>query len=360
MISVPGKVLFFGGYSVLLKGHISLSIAVFDEKGEGVNAHYKVGERRLTSPQFNIDVEPSLNKENPYLIEYAYVLAEKYLEKKGKLKNKVGIKVENSPIFGDVNEKSGLGSSAASTVAVVKAMFLANELSINAHIETIHKISQMAYAFYANKIGSGFDIATSAYSQSIIYYRYNPNEIVIDKSNIEKALALTVDKPWAWLDVKPVNVPAGLLIFNIKNAKTSTISSVKAWKKWKAEKPDEFVKLMEEQNRVENIAIKALLNRDYEEVRKYTHKAREVHRTMQEEIKKVVEEFDPIEPEPLKEIIDEVEKIEGIIAGRCPGAGGWDSIAFLTKPDANIDINEILDIGKDKGIELHYLNAVMR
>lgn len=112
MINVSGKVLFFGGYSVLLKGHISLSFAVFDEKGKGLTANYSIGERRILSPQFNIDVEPTLEKETPYLVEYAYVLAEKYLEIKGKLKNKVSIVLLNSPIFGEAHEKSGLGSSA--------------------------------------------------------------------------------------------------------------------------------------------------------------------------------------------------------------------------------------------------------
>ncbi len=42
--NAPGKVLFYGGYSVLLEGHISLSIATVDKDGNEVVAKWERGE----------------------------------------------------------------------------------------------------------------------------------------------------------------------------------------------------------------------------------------------------------------------------------------------------------------------------
>ena len=73
-VTSPGKVLFYGGFSVLLKNHISLSIAVFDKSGKGVTAKFKQGERRIISPQFGLDFEPSLSSNE--LVNIAYLVAE--------------------------------------------------------------------------------------------------------------------------------------------------------------------------------------------------------------------------------------------------------------------------------------------
>ena len=150
MITVPGKIFFYGGYSVLEKGNPSLSIAVCDENGKGVTAEYEEGERKMISPQFGLDLEPKL--EDNQIVSFAYIFAEKYLSSCSKLKKSTRITLENSPIFGEKNQKTGLGSSAAATVAVVKALFESNGFNSDAHVETIHKISQLAYAAYSKRI----------------------------------------------------------------------------------------------------------------------------------------------------------------------------------------------------------------
>ena len=356
-LTVPGKVLFYGGYSVLIEGHISYVIAVVDEKNEGVNVKYSAGEERIISKQFSIDREPSFKEAQ--LVDFAYLFAKTYLKAKGVWK---GVKVElsNSPIFGKPGEKSGLGSSAAATVGIIKALFEANGIDSYSHIETIHKLSQLSYATYAEKTGSGFDIAVSSFGKTIIYHRFDPSSIIMpagyEEKELLKAILLSIEKPWKWVKVNPVGFPEkySLAVFNIKGASTSTISAVKAWKQWKKVDEQTFLKLMERQNEVEKEAISALLRGDDEKVRLFTHKAREVHREMQEKIKSVVQSFEEVEPEELKEIIDEAENLEGVIAGRCPGGGGWDSIAFITSSSFSA-YDKIEEIAKEKGITLERL-----
>jgi len=362
-ITIPGKVFFYGGYSVLLEGHISLSIAVVDKEGNGVNAKWRIGEERIISPQFNIDTKPKIDIDNKELVSYAYVIGKTYLSMHGIWKG-VEIELWNSPIFGSKDEKTGLGSSAAATVAIIKALFSANGIDPEMHVETIFKLAQLAYGWYSGKIGSAFDIATSAIGQSIIYYRYDPKAVVLpDKVNAESivyAVEQTVNKPWKWVKIERANIKdkVGLLVFNIKGASTSTISAVKAWKKWKLENEEKFFELMEEQRKVEEIAIAALLEGKFDVVREYTRKARAVHREMQDEIAKIVPSFEKVEPEELTKLIDRVEEeVDGVIAGRCPGAGGRDSVAFLVEKGKEIDKEKIIRIAKEIGLELEAIDV---
>ncbi len=359
-LTVPGKVLFYGAYSVLIKGHISLSLAVADKEGRGVTANYKRGKRSIASHQFDLLVEPSLNKKELTLVEYPYLVAELFLKSKGLWKGDVEIELFNSPIFGDKDEKSGLGSSAAAVVAVSKALFEANDVDTASHLDTIHKLSQIAYAFFAQKIGSGFDIATSTYGKSIVYQRYDPSAITLpshlSEDVFKKAVFESLEREWEGLSVTPIDLDVGLLVFNIGGAKTSSISAVKAWKEWKKSNEEEFKVLMNKQDEIERKAIEALKARDFAAVRHYTHEARAVHREMQEKIKAIVPDFDPVEPEPLSRIIEEAEKLPGIVAGRCPGAGGWDSLAFITD-GSTVDVGKIIEAGEKEGLKLSALDV---
>lgn len=357
-LTVPGKILFYGGLSVLEKGHISLSIAVVDAQNKGVTAKYETGKRRIISPQFGLDIEPSL--EIKQLIAYPYIVTEAYLKAKGMWKNDVAIEVTNSEIFGDKGEKTGLGSSAAATVAVVKALFIANGIDTEKEIETIHKLSQFSYAMFSQKIGSGFDIATSSFGKTIIYYRYNPTEISLptttNKEELVKAILSSVDKPWSWIKTETFALPEkyNIILFNIKGAKTSTIGSVKAVMQFKAKNPVKYAEIINMQKTAEEKAIDALSKTDDVAIRKYTHEARNAHKLLQKETAALVKDFDPIEPEPLTKIIEEGEKIKGVIAGRCPGAGGWDGLAFIVTKDFK-EAKKIIEIGKKEGLKLEHI-----
>ncbi len=348
----PGKVLFFGGYSILEFGNIGFALGVVDKQGKGVYSRIRIGEKRIISKEFGIDEEPSF--ESPHLISKAYAVGEAYLKAKNKWRNDLEVELFNSPIFGTKEEKSGLGSSAASTTTVIKSLFVGNKLDPEFHKETIFKLSQFAYALFSNKIGSGFDIAVSSFEKTIKYKRYDPNEI--DFNSLEKS----VDKPWNEVSVIEAKVPKkyGILLYNIKTAKTSSIKAVKGFKKLKKENPELVRELLSKQNEVEIKGIEAFENGNDGELRAYTHKAREVHKRLSEEIMRV-ELIDPIEPEELTYVIEKAEEIKGVIAGRAPGAGGYDSLAFIiNKLDfSEANIEEIRKFGEDVGLKLERIEV---
>jgi ERG8-type phosphomevalonate kinase len=357
-VNVPGKILFYGGFSVLEKGNIALSIAVCGEDGRGVVAEAEAGARQIVSPQFNLDIAPALG--DGQIVSFAYVFAEQYLKSCNKWKGDVKLKLENSPIFGQKDQKTGLGSSAAATVAVVKALFEANGVDPNAHVETLHKISQLAYAAYSKKVGSGFDIATSSFGKSIIYNRYDPSELALpasqDSSEVAKSISSSVNKPWGWVKAIPIEFPRQyrMLFFNIKRGKTDTISSVKAAMEWKKSNADEYKRIISAQKKAEEKAVDALLGHRSASVRKWTHRARDAHRELQNKVKGTVSNFDPIEPEQLTAIIEGAEAMDGVVAGRCPGAGGYDGVAFIAKRKFK-DIEKIVSLGDKNSLKLEYI-----
>jgi ERG8-type phosphomevalonate kinase len=364
VVNVPGKVLFFGGYSVLEIGHIALSLAVVDDKGYGVTAQAKKHDSdMLVSEQFGIKQEinaPELVKKNVAMS--AFFLTNLYLRAKG-IPSRHLVSLTNSPIFG-IEHKSGLGSSAAAPVAVVKAIFSAEGLDTYAHTETIHKLAQYSSAAFTGKTGSGFDIATCSFGHSVIYNRFNPASIVLpskfnDTAEVTAKLLASIEKPWPSLLVRPITLPPkyGIIFFNIEGGKTSTVSNVKMVAEWKSQHPEEYRELITRQNEYETEAISNLLQSDDASLRRLTNSAREIHRKLQTEVEKSSQNLDPIEPKPLTHLIDFAQGIEGVIAGRCPGAGGWDGVAFLVDNNRFDDqrIKEIVAKGREYHLTLTHL-----
>lgn len=361
-INVPGKILFFGGYSVLENGHPSLSFAVVDENVKGVTATAKEsGDNVLISNQFNlqktIDI---LYKEN--VATTAFFLTSLYLKSKGFTKN-FTIELTNSPMFG-IEHKSGLGSSAAATVAVVKTLFAGNSMDLDSNSDIIHKLAQYSYAVYSGKTSSGFDIATCAAGHTIIYKRFAPASIELpsdfkNNDGILSKLLASVESKWEGLSIETPSIPGkyNILFFNIEGGKTSTISNVKAVMSWKEKNQQEYLSLMRNQRDYETEAINALLKGDDILVMLQTHKTREVHKKLQELIKASVNDFDPIEPEPLTKLIEFAETLPGVVAGRCPGAGGWDGLAFIIDKE-NFDeknVSKFIQKGEEFNLKLTHI-----
>jgi phosphomevalonate kinase len=114
---------------------------------------------------------------------------------------------------------------------------------------------------------------------------------------------------------------------------------------------------MERQNAHETEAIGRLLDGDNDGLRRYTHAAREIHRKLQGLVAQSYPGLDPIEPELLTKLIEFGETIHGIVVGRCPGAGGWDALAFLIERDLfdKSSIDAIVAKAKEYDLVLKHL-----
>ena len=289
----------------------------------------------LVSEEFGVRKEvrsPRVVREN--VAASAFYTAKAYLESKG-ITDHWEVRLRNSPMFGG-KFKSGLGSSAASTVAVVKSLFWANRLDLRSNGETIHKLSQYAYAAYAGKAESGFDIATCSYGSSIVYTRYLPGSIELPGRLVAKdfseRLLQSVGGTWRGLKVQRARVPArfSLLFFNIEGARTSTTSNVSAVMAWRATHEREYTSLIRAQELHELAGIQSFQRGGDDELRAQVRMARETQRKLQALVAAERADFDLIEPPVLTRLIEFGESLPGIVVGRCPGAGGWDGLVFVT------------------------------
>jgi phosphomevalonate kinase len=160
------------------------------------------------------------------------------------------------------------------------------------------------------------------------------------------------------MSVKKTAIPYGLLAFNIKGGKTSTISSVMAVRKLVEHTPELYENMIRGQALGEKEVFEGLNRKDPERVREGMHHARYYQRLLSDWVGRIgMLNFDPIEPPALRALIERAEKLPGIIAGRCPGSGGFDSVAFLTSGKS--EATEIMKIGKELGLELEHLNMAV-
>src|SRR5512143_1081275 len=210
--TAPGKVLLLGGYAVL-EHHTALSVAMVDRRWHGADAKAaEAGKHRLVSNEFGIDSEFDVERLFSAVSEAprthrvavaAHCAAIAYLAAAGHRPRRLRVELSNSPIFGAKDEKSGLGSSAASTVALVAAVFEENGLGIAKCRGEIHKRAQLSHALATDRIGSGFDIATSVFG-TIQYSRYDQAAVAgalegADDSDFGARLKEAVSKDWPGL-----------------------------------------------------------------------------------------------------------------------------------------------------------------
>ncbi len=306
-VSIPGKILLLGGYAVL-KGHLALSLAVTDFNGKGMVAFAEEGAEHIVSDYFSLDVTPSFDGE---LIAIAYAYAKKYLKTYHSF-IPCSVELKYNPIFGTKENKTGLGSSAAATVAVVSSVLGFNGISDR---RLINKISQYAHAKAFGKIGSGFDVA-SCTEGTILYKRFSPHHLE-DFSNIVKK--------WDWR-IEQFNFPYEVYLFNVKG-KMDTREAIK-----KANLDDAILALQAD---YEQKVLSAISSKNDGKIRTYMRKARAVSKRISPYV----------EPDELTSIINAVEdSVEGVVAGRCPGAGGFDSVVFIGR---DVDVRAISSYGLD-------------
>ncbi|MFH0922797.1 MAG: hypothetical protein V1811_01940, partial [Candidatus Micrarchaeota archaeon] len=191
--SAPGKILWIGGYAVLERPNVSL-ISGVDKRvyAEAIESQ----ELRFVSNQFDFDFASQFDGEKVSCAndkaKFVCIAAEvclRYLSAKNIETKNFILTTFSDPAFG-VEDKAGLGSSAAVTVASIAAIMALHDYDVEDNRILIHKLAQFSHSeAQGGKIGSGFDIAASAFGASK-YVRYSPS--CIDKSRFPSFL----DESW--------------------------------------------------------------------------------------------------------------------------------------------------------------------
>ncbi len=362
----PGKVLLMGGYAVLEKPNLGFVITV------DANAHAYITQREdytvvLDSKQFG-HAEGKVDKKTGrieidrcpkelVMLKTALELAMMYAVSLGAEVNGFNITTACDPAFSYAPKgsrainKSGLGSSAAITVAAIGGVLTCLGMSVKKD-DVLHKLSQAAHSIATGKVGSGFDIAAAVYG-SVLYSRYSPEILEsFPKDYTPEDVAALVKRKWDY-EIRKVEIPRGfsLCFANILGGSTSTTEFVKRVREMKVNKPQKYAEITSVINSSTLKAIGALKKMQDDAEGNATDaniaRFREAFNTGRLATKELgtlagVE----IEADHFGELID-VSMDNGALVAKLPGAGGKDAIAALCRTED--DRKRLVDFWKGTG-----------
>ncbi len=211
-VKAPGKLYIAGEYAVVETGFpaiivaldqfVTVTIQSADQIGSIVSSQYQENSIywRREDGEMVFD-----NRDNPFhYILSAIKVTEDYAKTLGKDLGIYHLTVE-SDLDSDDGRKYGLGSSAAVTVATIKALCQFYNLPVN-H-DKLFKLAAIAH-FHVQGNGSLGDIAASVYGGWIAYHSFDRDWLKLAEKNYNFAEMLSMD--WPGLDIELLTPPKDL------------------------------------------------------------------------------------------------------------------------------------------------------
>jgi len=244
-VSAPGKLILIGEY-VVLEGAPAMVSAV-DRYAEVTLQESSIENYTVSAPSIDInEVEFSISNNN--LVSYAaqvdietqkkltffkntFEFAWQYCQNYEVSKKPFKVTINTDAFYSQkLSTKLGFGSSAALTVALVKALFkLINKDIINSEIQNqLFRLSLAAHKKAQGNVGSGIDIGASSYG-GVLQYRVGLNN---------KAEHLIPEKVEPWAELPMITVFTG--------SSESTRKMVFGVSELNKKKPDVYHELMRE------------------------------------------------------------------------------------------------------------------
>ncbi|BCS90784.1 MAG: phosphomevalonate kinase [Candidatus Micrarchaeota archaeon] len=356
----PGKILWLGGYAVLERPNIGFVTTVKEFVNVSLDAsdRFEISFRALDDKiSFKSIYDLDLSSIDPrYRIATSSVItACSYLDSLGIRVTPFKIDSHNDKGFGYIADrkgkivrKTGLGASAAATVAIIAAIMYSYNIK---DIETIHKLAQIAHSIANGKIGSGFDVAAATYG-SIVYTRFTPDLLKdIKEDNVRERVADLVSKRWDY-KIKRLSLSKIFRVALIMNKRgysdtNDLVSKVFEFKKANSSLYNEIISLIDYYDRR---AIRALSHIESNKTRfKYAFTAARL-------LTKLLgrEAGVDIEDDKTTALIESLEE-NGAFVARVPGAGGKDAIAALSISKS--DYNRLKLFAKKKHLDLIELES---
>lgn len=418
--SAPGKALIAGGYLVLDKQFASYVVALSSRMHAVVEGKQIPDSSRTTisvkSPQFlegewsfvfdhdseTFTIAEVQQRKNPF-VEYSILTILKYFNPKSAAyinitifsdsgyhsQENVSVKKFNDKQFAYHNSKitdvpkTGLGSSAGLVTVLTTALysFYTNNVDVTQtqHLESIHKLAQVAHCQAQGKVGSGFDVAAATFG-SIVYRRFDPALI----NDLQQGLAKDQDSTQIQNLIKQdweirndrVALPKGIrLIMGDVKGGSNTPKLVQKVLKWRVEDPESPLIYSDLNNNnmrlVESLSEINDLSRNDHDL--YTETLKQINNTNTAQILESTNpSFKPfqnliqatlkirknlqiitersgaeIEPPQQTQLLNHCNEINGVLSSVVPGAGGHDAISLLVESNA---LDNLLKAKKDDKI----------
>lgn len=198
----------------------------------------------------------------------------------------------------------------------------------------LHNLSQASHCAAQGKVGSGFDVAAAVYG-SCIYRRFSPKILESVGAAGERGFAsrvkVIIEESWDVETSKAnVSLPAGYALRMCDvDCGSQTVGMVKQVLLWRKDDPAGSKKLWDELQS-SNEALAAALSDSSPSLENISS----AFASIREKIRDMGSRSSvPIEPPEQTALLDALTKVDGVVGGVVPGAGGYDAVCILVKDD---------------------------
>lgn len=330
-VSAPGKLFLSGEWSVLEVGNpgivTSVNKRVFVEIEESDKISISIDDFGIKDLEAGFDgnelewKRELSDKEagDTQFIRGSIEAALKYLGDRAKKGFRIRSWGEQSQveIDGEV-KKVGFGSSAASVVATVAAVFALNGEDIHRREikDRIYKLSATAHYFVQGKVGSAFDVAASTYGGVFVYKRFDPKWLM-GKLEAGEDLKSVIDQEWPAFEVEELEIPEDFnLSIGWTKESASTSAMVKQLNEWAKSNQEEYKRLYDQIANLVRELIPEWKNKNRQRIIELLRKNEDLLRELGEKSGVNIET-------PGLKALSEIANRNGA-AGKLSGAGGGD------------------------------------
>lgn len=326
-IKVPGKLMIAGEFAVL-EPHYPLLVMAIDRfvyakiKSTKKN-HISLPDIDVKNTGWSFDGKNVRIHTNSYRVSFvqeAMSVALRYLKEQEVPTTPFSLVVKSELDDKATRMKYGLGSSAAVTTAVVRAilqLFLKDKVTD----ELVFKLASIAHVHVQGN-GSGADIAASTYTGVLLYTSFQADWL-LEEINQAKNISSLVEKDWTYASIERLDFPSEVkLAVGWTGKPASTKSLVKEIKKINHSQSDIYENFLHSSKRAVDKIVQGIKEEDIPTLFTGIVKNRQALAKIGQDAKV------PIETEKLRLLSEEAIRVGG--TGKLSGAGGGDcGIAFL-------------------------------
>lgn len=341
MTSAPGKLYIAGEYAVIEPGYPAILVAVDQfirvsleqASGKGSISSYDGKPVLWTRENDRITLEQDDNRLS-YIIT-AINMAETYAKEQG-----IELRFFNLKVFSELetNEgiKYGLGSSAAVTVAAIKA--LCHYYKITISDEQMFKLASLSH-LAINSNGSCGDVAASIYGGWIAFRTFDKSWVLEQRKT--NSITQLLNKEWPYLSIESLKPPEELkLVIGWTGLPASTTGLVDNVHKKRTQNSTLYKSFLYDSKKCVTKMIAAFKEDKLEEIQRQIQINRKLLAKMRNDLGIVIET--PL----LEKLCDIALRFDGY--GKSSGAGGGDCGIVIFKKDD--DLAEVIDEWKREGI----------
>ena len=330
----PGKLYIAGEYAVVENGYPAILVALDQfvtcsieesaaEVGKIISRQYhnnalqwhRLGEQMVVD-----------NRDNPFsYILSAIKVTEEYARSFARELRIFDLHID-SQLDSDSGKKYGLGSSAAVTVATVKALCCFYNLPVTK--DEIFKLAAIAH-FEVQGNGSLGDVAASVYGGWIAYHSFDRQWLAQQRKYLD--LRTLVDLPWPDLKIESLKAPSNLqLLIGWTGKPASTSQLVDKISLFKARQQKEYRQFLEDSKHCIQRMVDGFHNADLESIKNEIRYNRELLKQLS------TNSGVHIETPVLNKLCEIAEDFGG--AAKTSGAGGGDCGIVAIDRDSNFKL----------------------